>query len=63
MNYTPGRRIVDEHGIHPDIVETLTREDMAAMMQSGKNVDPDTDPQLRRAIEVLTSYNVLRAKK
>jgi len=63
MYYTPSRRIIDEHGIQPDIVETLTREDMAAMMQSGKNVDPDTDPQLRRAIEVLTSYNVLRAKK
>lgn len=63
MYYTPSRRVIDEHGIQPDIVETLTREDMAAMLQSGKNVDPETDPQLRRAIEVLTSYNVLRAKK
>jgi len=63
MYYTPSRRVIDEHGIQPDIVEPLTREAMAAMAQSDQNVDPATDPQLRRAIEVLSSYNVLRAKK
>ncbi|MDD4099160.1 MAG: S41 family peptidase [Lentisphaeria bacterium] len=63
MYYTPSRRVIDEHGIEPDIVEPLTREDMAAMARSELNVDPAADPQLRRAIEVLTSYNILRAKK
>lgn len=62
MYYTPSRKVIDEHGIEPDIHEPMPRF-RAAAAETEPEGPSTTDPQLKRAIEVLTSYNVMRAKK
>ena len=59
MYYTPSERVIKNNGIKPDIEVKLTkeqkkefREEMVKISRD-KPLKPDTDPQLKKALEVL----------
>jgi carboxyl-terminal processing protease len=59
MYYTPSRQVIHDHGILPDVEEKLTMQEYAAVFESTSPAGENpADRQLRRAVEVLTSYDV-----
>jgi carboxyl-terminal processing protease len=66
MYYTPKRRVIHEHGIDPDIEVKITPEQVRILVERqgelGDEAVPDqeADPQLRRAVETLESYEIYR---
>ena len=58
--FTPGRKLIHEHGVSPHIRATLTHDEEADLLRSRrKREDPATaevaiwDPQLERAVDAL----------
>ena len=58
--FTPGRKLIHEHGVSPHIRATLTHDEETDLLRSRrKREDPDTaeaaiwDPQLERAVDAL----------
>jgi carboxyl-terminal processing protease len=58
--FTPGRKLIHEHGVSPHIRATLTHEEESDLLRSRrKREDPSTaeatiwDPQLERAVDAL----------
>ena len=56
--YTPGRRLIHGEGIQPDITVELSHEDYFRISKAAESDKLKEDPQLRRAVEVLQSYDV-----
>jgi carboxyl-terminal processing protease len=66
--FTPGRKLIHEHGVSPHIFATLTYEEETALLRSrrktgepGKPIVPPWDPQLERAVDALQG-SLLNAK-
>ncbi len=68
--YTPGRQVIHEKGIEPDVVVELSRQQLREMAEAyreaaeeGRPVAVEDDPQLARALEVLRSHDTLKAAR
>ena len=66
--FTPGRKLIHEHGVSPHIFATLTYDQETALLRSrrktgepGKPNVPPFDPQLERAVDALQG-SLLNAK-
>jgi carboxyl-terminal processing protease len=67
--FTPGKNLIHEHGVSPNIRVTLTYDEEAALLRSRrkqetarKDAPPHIDPQLERAMDVLQG-TLIYAKK
>lgn len=63
--YTPGRQVIHEQGVTPDIEVRMTPEQRRRLVEAqvainDDGLDIESDPQLQRAIEMLESYDVFR---
>lgn len=56
--YTPGRRVIHGAGIQPDISVEISREEYLRISKAAEADKIKVDSQLRRAVEVLQSYDV-----
>ena len=67
MYYTPGRQVIHEHGIRPDIEVVLTEEEQRRLweadMNGGDRPEPADDRQLLKAVEVLQTYDAYTASR
>ena len=50
---TPNGAYINKKGITPDIVVTLTTAEAETLDPLAEKPDPDKDPQLKKAIEIL----------
>lgn len=75
--YTPGKRVIHDYGIEPDILIPMTAEDWAALVRDRMQVVPNEtpkpdgngapppgprDPQLDRAVDVLKGIMLYKAE-
>ena len=67
--FTPGRKLIHEHGVAPHIHAALTEDEETALLRSrrdreeaSKKSPPPWDPQLERAVDALQG-SLLHAKK
>lgn len=56
--YTPSKRVIHGQGIQPDINVQISREDYFRISTAAEAEKIKVDPQLRRAVEVLQSYDI-----
>ncbi|MFO7821718.1 MAG: S41 family peptidase [Lentisphaeria bacterium] len=65
--YTPSKRVIHDKGITPDILVKLSQEELRklierqAKMSGDRQLDPENDPQLARALEALRSHKKFKA--
>ncbi|MFW6414387.1 MAG: S41 family peptidase, partial [Verrucomicrobiota bacterium] len=60
MYYTPSKRVIDNNGVKPDVEVELSQSEeeeftdaQMDLDQGGKQLPPEEDPQLARALEIL----------